>query len=47
GATDAAGVETLRGLGVSRIVIPPLAMDKDGIRAALETFANDVMAKVS
>jgi probable F420-dependent oxidoreductase len=47
GAKDPAGVENLRKLGVSRIVIPPLAMDKDGIRGALESFANDVMAKVS
>jgi probable F420-dependent oxidoreductase len=47
GATDPAGVEKLRALGVSRIVIPPLAMDKDGVRGALESFANDVMAKVS
>jgi hypothetical protein len=31
---------------VSRVVIPPLAMDKDGIRAALEGFATNVMAKV-
>jgi probable F420-dependent oxidoreductase len=47
GAMDPAGVEKLRALGVSRIVIPPLAMDTDGIRGALETFANDVIAKVS
>jgi hypothetical protein len=32
---------------VSRVVIPPLARDKDSIRGALEDFANDVMAKVS
>jgi probable F420-dependent oxidoreductase len=47
GVADPAGVEKLRLLGVSRIVIPPLAMDKDSIRGALESFANDVMAKVS
>ena len=46
GAMDPAGVEQLAALGVSRIVIPPLAMDKDGIRAALEGFATNVMAKV-
>ena len=46
GAMDVAGVEALRELGVSRVVIPPLAMDADGIRAALETFAENVMAKV-
>ena len=47
GAMDPAGVEKLRELGVSRVVIPPLARDKDSIRGALEDFANDVMAKVS
>ncbi len=46
GAMDPAGVEKLAALGVSRVVIPPLAMDKDGIRAALEGFATNVMAKV-
>ena len=47
GAMDPAGIEKLRDLGVSRVVIPPLAMDADGIRAALEGFATNVMAKVS
>lgn len=47
GAMDPAGIERLREIGVSRVVIPPLAMDTDGIRGALEGFANDVMAKVS
>ena len=47
GAMDPDGVEKLAALGVSRVVIPPLAMDKDGIRAALEGFATNVMAKVS
>jgi probable F420-dependent oxidoreductase len=46
GAMDPAGVEKLAALGVSRVVIPPLALDKDGIRAALESFAENVMAKV-
>ena len=46
GAMDPEGIEKLRALGVSRVVIPPLAMDKDGIRAALEGFATNVMAKV-
>ena len=46
GAMDPVGIEKLRSLGVSRVVIPPLAMDKDGIRAALEGFATNVMAKV-
>jgi len=47
GAMDPASIEKLRELGVSRVVNPPLAKDKDGIRGALENFANDVMAKVS
>jgi probable F420-dependent oxidoreductase len=47
GAMDVAGVEKLRELGVSRVVIPPLAMDADGIRAALEGFAENVIAKVN
>jgi probable F420-dependent oxidoreductase len=47
GAMDPASIEKLRELGVSRVVNPPLAKDKDGIRGALESFANDVMAKVS
>jgi probable F420-dependent oxidoreductase len=46
GAMDPAGIEALAELGISRIVLPPLAMDKDGIRAALEGFAENVMAKV-
>lgn len=47
GAMDVEGVEKLRELGVSRIVLPPLAFDADGIRGALEQFAENVMAKVS
>jgi probable F420-dependent oxidoreductase len=47
GAVDPAGVENLQELGVSRVVVPPMARDKDGIRGALENFANDVIAKVS
>lgn len=47
GAMDPAGVEKLAALGVSRVVIPPLAMDRDGIRGALESFAENVMAKVA
>jgi probable F420-dependent oxidoreductase len=46
GALDPAGIEELAKLGISRVVLPPLAMDKDGIRAALEGFAENVMAKV-
>ena len=47
GPLDPAGIETLRELGVSRVMVPPLAADAGGIRGALETFANDVIAKVS
>ena len=46
GAMDPAGIEKLRALGVSRVVIPPLAMDKDGIRAALEGFKTNVIDKL-
>lgn len=47
GAMDPAGIEKLRDLGVSRVMIPPLAFDADGIRGALESFAENVIAKVS
>jgi probable F420-dependent oxidoreductase len=47
GAMDPASIEKLRELGVSRVVNPPLAKDRDSIRGALESFANHVMAKVS
>jgi probable F420-dependent oxidoreductase len=33
-------------LGVSRLLIPPPAYDADGITRGLETFANDVLAKL-
>lgn len=46
GALDPAGIERMAELGVSRIMIPPLAFDVDGIRPALEGFAENVMAKV-
>ena len=46
GALDPAGIEKMAELGVSRIMIPPLAFDPDGIRPALEGFAENVMAKV-
>jgi len=46
GALDPAGIEKMAELGVSRIMIPPLAFDPDGIRGALEGFAENVMAKV-
>ena len=47
GALDPAGIEKMRELGVSRIMIPPLAFDPAGIRPALEQFAENVIAKVA
>jgi len=46
GALDVDGVRRLEELGVSRVVIPPLAYDEEGLRRQLGTFAEDVMAKV-
>ncbi|MEY2399127.1 MAG: hypothetical protein QOJ00_2301 [Actinomycetota bacterium] len=36
----------LADMGVSRLMIPPLAFDVDGLRAGLERFQNDVIAKL-
>lgn len=41
-----AALKELEELGVSRVVIPPLAFDPDGIGPALEQFAEDVIAKL-
>jgi probable F420-dependent oxidoreductase len=46
GDTDPAGVDALRELGVTRIMIFPPAFDAAGIRPALEAFAENVIAKV-
>ena len=46
GPLDADGIRRLGDLGVHRVTIPPLAFDVDGLRARLESFAEDVMAKV-
>jgi probable F420-dependent oxidoreductase len=46
GVMDADGVKRFADLGVSRIVIPPLAFDPDGLRAALATFQDNVIAKL-
>lgn len=43
----AAALAELSDLGVSRVVIPPLSFDPDGIGAALEQFRQNVIAKVS
>jgi probable F420-dependent oxidoreductase len=45
GAMDPASIEALAELGVDRVLIPPLAMDKDSIRGALERFKTDVIDK--
>jgi probable F420-dependent oxidoreductase len=47
GALDPAGIEKMQELGVSRIMIPPLSFDVNGIRGALESFAENVIAKVA
>jgi probable F420-dependent oxidoreductase len=39
-------LKELEELGVSRVVIPPLAFDPDGIGPALEQFAENVIAKL-
>jgi probable F420-dependent oxidoreductase len=46
GPMDADGIKRLADLGVHRVTIPPLAFDEEGLRRGLETFAQDVMAKV-
>ena len=46
GAFDPAGIEKLRDMGVSRLMVPPLAFDADGIRGALEVFQENVISKV-
>ncbi len=47
GAFDPAGIEKLRDMGVSRLMVPPLAFDADGIRGALEGFHENVISKVA
>jgi probable F420-dependent oxidoreductase len=39
-------VKRFEDLGVSRLMIPPLAFDPDGLRAGLERFQNDVISKL-
>jgi probable F420-dependent oxidoreductase len=46
GVMDADGVKKFADLGVSRIVIPPLAFDVDGLRTALAMFQENVISKV-
>jgi probable F420-dependent oxidoreductase len=42
-----AALKELEDMGVSRVVIPPLSFDVDGIGPALEQFGQKVIAKVS
>lgn len=44
--TSLDGVKRLIDLGVGRVIIGPPAFDPDGVRAGLEAFANNVMAKL-
>ena len=39
-------LKELEALGVSRVVIPPLSFDPEGIGPALEQFGQNVIAKV-
>ncbi len=39
-------IRQLGDLGVSRLMIPPLAFDPDGLRQALDRFQNDIITKV-
>ncbi len=39
-------IKQLEDMGVSRLMIPPLAFDVDGFRTALDRFQNDVIAKL-
>ena len=39
-------VKRFEDLGVTRLVIPPLAFDVDGFRSALDRFQNDVISKL-
>ena len=41
-----AALKELEAMGVSRVVIPPLSFDVDGIGPALEQFGQNVIAKV-
>jgi len=47
GADGLDEVKALADLGVSRIVVPPLAYDPDGQREAFSRFGEEIIAKVS
>ena len=42
---DLDAVKEAEDLGISRLLIPPLAFDMDGVRKALERFADQIIAK--
>jgi probable F420-dependent oxidoreductase len=46
GAMDPEGVKQYADLGVSRLVIPPLAFDVEGLRTALDMFQQNVISKI-
>ena len=47
GATfDLDEIRQLEDMGVSRLMIPPLAFDPDGLATALDRFQNDIITKV-
>jgi len=38
-------VKRMQDLGVSRLIMPPPAFDKDGLRAGLEKIGNELISK--
>lgn len=46
GAMDVDSVKKYEDLGVSRLVIPPLAFDVDGLRTGLDKFQQNVISKL-
>ena len=45
-ARDPDAARRYEDLGVSRLIMPPPAFDKDGLRKGLEDFASRVIAKL-
>lgn len=43
---DIEEIKKLADMGVSRLMIPPLAFDPEGLRTALDRFQNDVISKL-
>ncbi len=46
GVLDPDGVRQFRDGGVTRLLVPAIAQNDDGLKATLESFANQVIAKV-